>query len=231
MPKVACPVGSMAMVFRFIMGLVLLGSRMSLCRKHPTPWTACAPVARSKATAPYAPSECMKLIYLHIPRCGGFAVTSVFALTAAKGFEFLRPSSYSFDELYGQELHRPTARKKLLMTEIGSNQEPSLTLHKRVLELQAVYRRAGCKVALATLYREPEALAASWQSHCSNGRVDKARHATLPGYWAWTLAFQRDNLMMSWLVDGSDSSGGVCGQKPAQLTDSKGADRQRRSTQ
>ena len=105
--------------------------------------------------------------------------------------------SYDFEKVVEEEIRSPLGRSKLLL-EVGTAQGAYRDVHKRILELQALWLRHGCKVALVTVYQDPETLTPEWQTLCSS----KAGSSRLPGFWDWAIHCKRENVMVNWLSTG-----------------------------
>lgn len=166
----------------------LASSRAAAALKH----DRCAP---AKYSLPARPSRCVKLLYLHIPKTGGHGAVAAFA--GLSGYRLLENRAYDFKKLLAAELANPRRQPRLIV-ELHTGQPAYRHLHADLLKLKAAYQAAGCKVALATVLREPVALAQSWQSYCSKA-FHMGRKRALPGFLSWAAHCGRRNVMLTWL--------------------------------
>ena len=147
---------------------------------------------------PPSPAKCIKMVYLNIPGCGGSEAMDLLGWRIAHVFNknIMRSGNYEFEKFVEDEIKSPLGRSKLLL-EIGTAEGAYRDIHKRILELQALWLRHGCKVALVTVYQDPETLTPEWQTLCS-----KAGSNRLPGFWDWAIHCKRENVMVNWLSTG-----------------------------
>mmetsp|Transcript_36176 Transcript_36176/g.93950 ORF Transcript_36176/g.93950 Transcript_36176/m.93950 type:complete len:376 (+) Transcript_36176:76-1203(+) len=152
---------------------------------------------------------CRKLIYLHIPKCGGSTAMASFQALSARGVKVLKHTQHANHSL-AAEIAMEAAdpwRFPRKVIEIHVSSGSYRDDHAAIMELRGSYERAGCAVALATLVREPESLARSWFTYCSKqGAKLKGRPQMkyfMPPFWGMLKACGRRNVMTHFLATGA----------------------------
>eukprot|EP00873_Tetraselmis_striata_P014285 jgi/Tetstr1/434549/TSEL_023640.t1 len=148
---------------------------------------------------------CAKLIYLHIPKCGGTSVMSTLRSLRKQGVRVVDQDNYlggSLEAEIAMEGLMPLKWPKKVL-EIHVRSGAYQPVHAKVLALRAAYKKAGCRVSLGVLLREPQSLAKSWYSYCSRRHNQHGTKHGLPPFWALLRACGRRNVMANFLANGA----------------------------
>lgn len=169
---------------------------------------------------PVPKSSCAKFIYLHVPKCGGTSVMNSLSVLGRYGVHIVNQDSYSSgsleNELTLEGLMPRRWPRKVIEIHINSG-VPYLRLHAKILGLRSVYRKAGCRVSLGVLLREPESLAKSWYSYCSRRHNKYGTKYGLPPFWSLLRACGRRNVMTNFLASGAFCERPTRGQASRQI--------------
>jgi len=206
--------------------LLVLAVLLLCCAEAGKGRTPCATVPLDEASIPLRADDgtrpCAKIIYLHVPKCGGSSVMAALLPLGRRGVRVLRYKSEDSNRKYNtyrngrllDEFKAEAARPRRVprkVIEIHVDHGSYLSLHPHVLRLREAYEKAGCRVALATLVREPASLAKSWFTYCSKrwtGSKGKRFQKYMPPYWSYIRACNRKNVMTTFLTTGEFCGGG-----------------------
>eukprot|EP00873_Tetraselmis_striata_P020940 jgi/Tetstr1/441204/TSEL_029460.t1 len=157
---------------------------------------------------------CAKLIYLHIPKCGGSSVMAALAPLAKRGVRVVRykgqvtyRNGHLADELAAEASEPLRWPRKVIEIHLNRGYRSYASLHKELTALRGKYETAGCRVALVGLVREPVSLARSWYTYCSKqwatGPGGKRRQRFMPARDSLLRACGRHDVMANFLAAGT----------------------------
>eukprot|EP00873_Tetraselmis_striata_P010930 jgi/Tetstr1/431194/TSEL_020906.t1 len=161
--------------------------------------------------APALQGGCAKLVYLHIPKCGGSSVMAAMKPLQDRGVQVVRYKMFhEGDTTYeggtlAAELAaeaRDPLRWPRKAIEVHVRSGAYAAAHAAVMETVQEWRDAGCRVQLATLLREPKSLAKSWFTFCSGRRILGRREQHIEPFWELMMACGRRNVMTNFLATG-----------------------------
>jgi len=140
-----------------------------------------------------------RILFVHIPKCGGEAVKD--KLKDLQHFTFWQHRSFNWDEYLLKEEKQSETIPKNLILEHHTTSRPISQISKDIIKLQKLWAERGIAHFEFVIIREPSQLQASLYSYCSKKLVNKHK-LFLPKLWYNIVQCTVPNFLYTYIKSG-----------------------------